>query len=322
MHRPKLLIVGSFVMDLIVTAEKFPNKGETVLGIDYTTAPGGKGANQAVQAARLGAEVTMVGKVGKDSFGDELLHSAKQNLVDITHVMRSDTKPSAVGNIQIEASNTGAENRIIVVSGANMDWTPNDLDFLKESMSRYDLVILQHEIPEYINLMTAKLAHECGVPVMLNPAPAAPIKEIAGYLTYISPNEHEAKLLTGISPSKERLWAVYDRFHEMGVPQVLITLGKNGAVFMNETDLIHCDCIDSGKPVDPTAAGDSFNGAFCTAIAMGVSIESAMQFASAAAGITVSKMGAQTSLPNIEQVLEVMQLNHLDTKPFEGLIRS
>ena len=147
MKKPRLLVVGSFVMDLIVSTPRFPQSGETVLGTGYRTAPGGKGANQAVQAARLGAEVTMVGKVGQDAFGDALIESARAAGVDVRHVARSQALPSAVGNVQLETADGQSANRIIVVPGANMDITPEEVSFLQEEISRYDMLLLQQEIP-------------------------------------------------------------------------------------------------------------------------------------------------------------------------------
>ena len=140
--QPKILVVGSFVMDLIVSTNRFPQSGETVLGNSYQTAPGGKGANQAVQAARLGADVTMVGKVGQDAFGDALIESARASGVNVSYVLRSDSTPSAVGNVQLETGEGKSANRIIVVSGANMTITPEDIAFLEAEIAQYDMVLL------------------------------------------------------------------------------------------------------------------------------------------------------------------------------------
>lgn len=321
MKKPKILVVGSLVMDLIVSTERFPASGETVFGSDFHTAPGGKGANQAVQAAKLGADVTMVGKVGDDSFGNTLLASLNSHNVNTQYVKRAASISSAVGNIILEKKSNTTHNRIIVVPGANMKITPEDIAFLEQDIANYDMVILQLEIPMQINEIVAAYAYKKGVPVMLNSAPSAPLsRELLAHLTYISPNEHEAEDITGICPdSEENIRRAARRLNEMGVGNALITLGGKGAAFGNKDIFLTSPCIDSGKPVDPTAAGDSFIGAFCTAVCLGVDFETALQFANCTAGITVTRMGAQPSLPSIDEVLQVMKQHHLNTEPFEQL---
>ena len=171
LKKPKILVVGSLVMDLIVSTPLFPSKGETVIGSGFQTAPGGKGANQAIQAARLGASVTMVGKIGEDGFGAQMRESLIASGVDIAHLMVHKGVSSGVGNVQLETSGGKTSNRIIVVPGTNMTITPAEVAFLKETISDYDMVILQLEIPLEINRLVAEYAVEQGVPVMLNSAP-------------------------------------------------------------------------------------------------------------------------------------------------------
>lgn len=319
--KPKVLVVGSLVMDLIVTAPRFPEAGESVFGDGFSTVPGGKGANQAVQAARLGADVTMVGMVGADSFGDRLIASAKESGVNTEYIFRTDKAPTAVGNIQIQKNENGTENRIIVVLGANFELTIEDVSFLKDTIKNYDIVILQHEIPSEVNCFVAKAAKDAGVPVMLNPAPYKPIPtELISCLTYISPNEHEAADIAGITlESDSDIDTAVKRIKEMGVENVLITLGSKGCAFCDGTSKILSRSINCGEVIDPTAAGDSFMGAFCSAVALGAEVEAALRFANCTAGITVTKMGAQTSLPYLADVLAVMEENGFDTKPFRCL---
>ena len=308
-NKPKVLVVGSFVMDLIVSTDRFPDSGETVIGLDFKTAPGGKGANQAVQAARLGAKVAMAGKVGKDDFGVKILKSVSESGVDVTRVALSDQKPTAIGNVQLEVTEQQTSNRILVVPGANMDITCSDIAFLKDTISQLDMVLLQLEIPMEINVEVARIAHDNGVPVMLNSAPAAPLSdELLSLLTYISPNEHEAAILTGI-PVKEEFIFISKS----------CSMGNRGAAFGNENEFLLSPCFDYGKVVDPTAAGDSFVGAFCTAVCIGASHEDALRFANATAAITVSRMGAQPSLPVIDDVLEFMEKQCLDIEIFKTL---
>lgn len=305
---PKILVVGSLVMDLIVTTARFPERGETVLGLSYTTAPGGKGANQAYQAARLGASVTMVGCVGKDSFGREIKESLKQAGVDVSHIREDETVSTAVGNVQIERVGETSENRIIVVSGANMAITPQDIAFLKDEIKNYDILLIQLEIPQEINELAAHYAFEAGVPVMLNPAPYAPISpKLLSYVTCLSPNEHEAAGLTGIEVTdEESALAACEKIQGMGVGQVIITRGKDGAIYKSDDVVVHSPCVPCEKVVDPTAAGDSFIGAYSTARCFGATIQDALRFANYTAHITVSRPGAQPSLPSLEEVLELM----------------
>lgn len=316
--KPKILVVGSFVMDLIVTTERFCNAGETVIGNGFSTAPGGKGANQAVQAARLGAEVTMVGKVGNDDFGRNLIESAKKSGVNTDYIFVTESASTAVGNVQIQKNETGTENRIIVVPGANFELTVKDVSFLEEKIQEFDMVILQHEIPQLVNLKVAEYAKAKGVPVLLNPAPSAEVpKKLISCLTYISPNEHEAEDIVGIQPQDDKtIDKAVAALHNMGVKNVLITLGKAGCVLSDEKEIIESPSINVAPVIDPTAAGDSFIGAFCTATAAGVSVNEALVFANCTAGITVSRMGAQTSLPTFQEVMSAMKTKGFSVEPY------
>lgn len=307
--RPKILVVGSFVMDLIVSTPRFPSAGETVIGCGFSTAPGGKGANQALQAARLGAEVTMAGRVGNDSFGAQILASLQKGGVDISHVRIDKEEATAVGNVQLEVQEKGTQNRIVVVPGANMRVAPEDVSFLEKEIRTYDLVMLQLEIPMEINEIVAGYAAAADVPVMLNPAPSAAVPEtLLSKLTYLSPNEHEAADLTGYCPEgEEGIQETAEALRALGARQVLITLGKHGCVFADADGMVKSPCVDCGPVLDPTAAGDSFIAAFCTAVSAGAEIPEALAFANCTAGITVTRMGAQTSLPTGAEVLEMMK---------------
>lgn len=325
--KPKILVVGSFVMDLIVSTEKFPNSGETVLGTNFQTAPGGKGANQAVQAARLGVDVTMVGKVGNDDFGKSLINSCRESGINTDFVAADSTVSSAIGNVQLEIGKEETKNRIIVVSGANMTITPEDVTFLKDTISQYNMVILQLEIPMEINEIVAKYAFDKGVPVMLNSAPSAPLSEkLLSCLTYISPNEHEAADLTGIQIRKDGntvnqddAKAVVNALLAKGVKNVIITLGNAGVVLANANKFILAPCVEVAEVKDPTAAGDSFVGAFTTAVCAGLDHSQALDFANYTASITVSRMGAQPSLPKIAEVVELMKSKNYTGFNFEQL---
>lgn len=321
-RKPKILVVGSLVMDLIVSTERFPGSGETVLGIDYRTASGGKGANQAVQAARLGAQVTMIGRVGEDDFGRQMTQSVAGAGVDVTRILKTPGVSSAIGNVQLEVREGKTANRIIVVSGANMKITPEDVAHLEEEIVCYDMVILQHEIPMEINELVAAYAHAKGVPVMLNTAPSAPVSAAhLSHIAYVSPNEHEAADLTGIAvvdePSARR---AVQALLQKGVQNVIITRGSEGAVLGNAQTFISSPCVRCDEVKDPTAAGDSFVGAFCTAVCLGASHEEALRFANCTAHITVSRMGAQPSLPALDEVVRLMRDKGFDTARYEKLL--
>lgn len=316
LKKPKILVVGSLNMDLIISTGKFPTSGETVIGSGFSTAPGGKGANQAVQAARLGAAVTMVGKVGKDGFGGDLLKSSAEAGIDTSHILLDPALPTGTAAILLEVEQgKKAKNRIIIVPGTNNAITPADIAFLQEGIADYDMVMLQLEIPMEINILVARYARDKGVPVMLNSAPYAPLPaELLQNITYISPNEHEAADLTGIpirsdktGVNMEDLQACTTRLLSMGIENAIITLGSNGAVFTNSHENIYAPCVDIVEVQDPTAAGDSFVGSFCTAVAAGCTHSQAIEFASYTATLTVSRMGAQPSLPTLKEVNALMQ---------------
>ena len=237
--RPKILIAGSFNMDLTASCTRAPQAGETVIGKKFRTAPGGKGFNQAVQCARLGADVTMVGKVGEDDFGRALLDAAKGEGIDISHVLTDPDEATGIAIITLEETDEGTQNRIVVCPGANFTISAQEIGWLREAVGNYDMVIMQFELPMEIVETIAEWAHEAGVPVMVNPAPAAPMSDrLLGAVTYLSPNEHEAAILTGHSISVENgidyddVRAVADALRERGVQNLIITMGGNGSVAM------------------------------------------------------------------------------------------
>lgn len=315
MTKPNILVVGSFVMDQIVTTDVFPREGQTVIAKTFRKAPGGKGANQAVQMARLGANVTMCGKLGLDDYGKEMLKVCQDAGICTEHICYDQENASGCAVVILEkTSETSAKNRIMVIPGANMTLESEDVAFLEEEIANYDLVVLQLEIPLHINTLVAKYAHAKGVPVMLNSAPSAPLPhEILECLTYISPNEHEATDLTGIeiqhSGDEVDLMAVQRAakcLQDKGVRNVLITLGSAGAALAQEGRFIVSQAVKNIQAIDPTAAGDSFIGAFCTAVCWGVPTEEALQFANFTAALTVSRMGAMPSLPTLDEVLKTI----------------
>ena len=220
LKKPNILVVGSFMMDLIASTKRAPSSGETVVGLKFQTAPGGKGANQAVQCARLGAHVTMVGQVGNDAFGRIMTDTAKSAGVDVSHVSVDLEESSGVGHITLEVTEHGAQNRITVCPGANFTLTVEDIAWLKDEIHAYDLVMMQFELPMPVIEAVAQWAHETGVKVMINPAPAAPMSaHLLSCSSYLSPNEHEAAILAnhtirvdnGVNMEDVRI--VADAFH-------------------------------------------------------------------------------------------------------------
>ncbi len=305
--RPRILVVGSLNMDMIVQTAVFPKDGQTVKGRSFWKAPGGKGLNQAVQAARLGADVVMAGKVGCDAEGDELIGVCRQEGIDVSHILRDPGAATGCAVILVEERPDGeVSNRIIVVPGANGNMTPDDIAFLENEAASFDMVLLQFEIPMEVNKRAAFLACEAGVPVMVNPAPSAPVPEtLLNDCTYLSPNETEASELAGVTVgSPDGAGKAARILLQSGVRNVLITLGETGAVLYHpEGGMIFCPAVRKLPAVDPTAAGDSFVASFCTALAGGADHEQALSFAAHAAALTVSKAGAVPSLPDREQVL-------------------
>ncbi len=310
LKKPKILVVGSFMMDLIASTSRAPKAGETVTGMKFSTAPGGKGANQAVQCARLGASVTMVGRVGNDAFGKIMRDTAAASGVDVSHVSVDENEASGVGHIVLEVRDDGVQNRITILPGANFTMTVEDVLWLKEEIGQYDALMMQFELPMEVIETVARWAHDAGVPVMVNPAPAAPISpELLACTTYLSPNEHEAASIadhplradhSGVN--MEDIQTIAQVFRQKGVENLIITLGENGSVVAGKDGVQQTACVKMPKVEDPTAAGDSFVAAFCTGLCAGLPQGEALAFASHTAAITVSRMGAMPSLPTISEV--------------------
>lgn len=288
-----ITVVGSINMDLVVRTNHFPKQGETVLGDLYTTIPGGKGANQAVAAARLGNKVQMVGAVGTDAFGDVLMDGLDKEGVQIEHVKQLDGM-SGIANILLSEG----DNRIIVVPGANHLLQEEEMDALESLFAASDFVILQLEIPHSVVQRTLEICHRLGTPTILNPAPAPGYRqEMQPYWTYLTPNESEAEELFG--PEWEQALEQFPN-------RLIVTLGKKGARYFDGTKHMTVEGYET-KAVDTTGAGDTFNGALGVALAEQLPFEEAVRFANAAASLSVEKMGAQGGMPKREEVLRRMR---------------
>lgn len=288
----KMTVIGSSSMDLVVTASKRPKKGETILGDSFKTVPGGKGANQAVAAARLGAEVYMVGCVGSDSFGEEILNNFTSNGVITTYVEPVTHLETGTAHITLAEG----DNSIIVVKGANDCITPAYIDKAIDVILKSDIVLIQQEIPEETVEYTAKVCFENNVPLLLNPAPARPIsKTVIDMAAYITPNEWEASVLF---ENKDIHTALKDYPNKL-----LITEGKNGVRYHDGDNEVLVPAFPV-EAVDTTGAGDTFNAAFAVAIAEGKTIKDSIRFANRAASLSVTKFGAQGGMPTRKEVEE------------------
>ena len=314
-RKPRIFVVGSFVMDVIATTERVPPSGQTVYGKEFHMAPGGKGANQALQCARLGADVTMMGCVGDDLFGEMLLETPRAAGVDISRVVVHKGVTSGVGHVTLEVTEHTAQNRIVVIPGANRTLTVDEVAWVKDEIGTYDMVLLQLEVPLEVNRAVARWAKEAGVPVMLNPAPATELDdELLSLVTYLTPNEQEASMETHLplgtdeqGLKKDDLQKIAAALWSKGVENVIITLGGSGSAVVGADSIRYIPCVRMPHVADPTAAGDSFVGALSVGLSVGLSQEQALAFASHTAAITVSRMGAMPSLPMLEEVLDLMR---------------
>ncbi|MGE7778826.1 ribokinase [Peribacillus sp. NPDC097264] len=286
----KIAVVGSSSMDLVVTSPKRPIAGETVLGDSFVTVPGGKGANQAVAAARLGAEVTMIGCVGDDFYGEIILENLKNNGVFTNYVEPVAGEASGTAHITLSEG----DNSIIVVKGANDSITP---DYVKKAMKIIegsDIVLVQQEIPEETVEFLAELCDKLQKKLLLNPAPAREISELViQRSSFITPNEHEFDILFK-GRNRSEVLAEYPN-------KLFITEGKDGVrYFDGEQERVVPSFVV--EAVDTTGAGDTFNAAFAVAVAEGKGFEECLLFANRAASISVTKFGAQGGMPTREEV--------------------
>ncbi len=305
MKPAKILVIGSLNMDLVVTADRIPDAGETITGKQFDRFFGGKGANQAVSAARLGAQVTMLGRLGYDAFGREQLESLKEEGVDTRYISQDPHVASGVAFIILEDA---GQNRIIVVPGANGACSPRDIDVAAGAMKRADMIVLQLEIPLSTVEYVIRMAADLGKKVILNPAPAQELpNDLYPAITVITPNESEASLLTGVTvSSKSTARKAAKVLLSRGVEHVVITLGSGGVYGCNQMGEFHIPA-HSVKPVDTVAAGDAFSGGLAVALAEGKTLLSAAKMANAAAAIAVTRPGAQPSMPTraeVEQFLD------------------
>ncbi len=287
---------GSINLDLVTRTHRLPKPGETLAGISFFTASGGKGANQAVAAAKLGMTTWMIGRVGGDSFGQELLESLQQSGVKCDRIFIDETTTSGIATIAVE--DTG-ENTIIIVPGANAGVNESDCDRLTDLLPDAAALLLQLEIPLSAVLAAAKKAQDAGVPVILDPAPAGELPpELYSLIDIITPNETELSLLTGIAVRDvETAREAISELQRRGVRTAIAKLGAKGVLCARGEEQFFVPPFEV-EAVDTVAAGDAFNGALAVAIAEGLSLPEAVRWGAAAGALAVTKPGAQSALPS------------------------
>lgn len=295
-----IVVVGSSNIDLVAKAPRIPVTGETLTGTDFFMVPGGKGANQAVAAAKLGAEVIFVARLGKDVFGGKSLENFETVGINTKHIVQLEGVPSGIAIIAIDDN---GKNIIIVVPGANGKLMPADIDKAKSDIQKAAVVLCQLEIPLETVEHTARLAHKNKVPFILDPAPARPLSdELLSMVDILKPNETEAQTLTGIKVTDaDSAGKAADALIARGVKTVIVTLGEKGFLLCDRSGKKFV-ANKKVKAVDSTAAGDAFTGAVAYGLSRGKTITDAAEYANAVAAISVTRLGAQSSMPTKEEV--------------------
>jgi ribokinase len=303
--RAAVAVVGSSNTDMILRVARVPRPGETLLGGEFSTAAGGKGANQAVAAARAGGRVALVARLGRDSLGDEALAGFRREGIAVSRVVRDPASPSGVALIFVGQD---GENSIGVAGGANQRLSPRDVASAGDVIAGAQVLLLQLETPIRTVEAAARLAVRAGVPVILNPAPAQPLPErLLRLVSVLTPNETEASLLTGAKVRDVRSAArAATTLQKRGVRTVIVTLGAKGAVVADEAGSRWVPGFRV-KAVDTTAAGDVFNGALAVRLAEGRPLLEAVRFAHAAAAISVTRCGAQPSIPSRDEIKRMLR---------------
>jgi ribokinase len=300
----KIAVIGSLNMDLVATAERFPNPGETLIGKEFRTFPGGKGANQAVAVGRLQADVAMVGMIGDDLYGKQDLLNLEENGVNHQAVGIAPGTSSGIALIEVDGS---GENQIVIIPGANyaVDW--QFIDEQTEFLSGYDIFLFQLEIPLDTVIHAIKKLKEQGKIVIIDPAPARVLPdEIYPYFDYLTPNETEIGLLAQQkAESPEEMLAAANVLIAKGVGAILLKVGKDGAYIINAAGTVHVPGYEV-KAVDTTGAGDSFNAGFAVALSRGGDLYENVRFANAVGALATTAQGAQSAMPDWKQVQSLL----------------
>jgi len=305
MNRKSIIVVGSSNTDMIIKLERIPRPGETILGGDFVTAAGGKGANQAVGAARAGGQVTFIARVGRDMLGNQAVAGFIKHGIHVDYVFRDPSAPSGVALIFVAKD---GENSIAVAGGANGRLSPADVKKAAKIFAGASVLVMQLETPLETLQAAAELATKAGVRVILNPAPARPLPDtLLRHVSVLTPNETEVELLTGIPVTNNASAAkAAAKLRARGVETVILTLGARGA-FIADADGNRLVPGFKVKAVDTTAAGDIFNGALAVALAENKPLDDAVRFANAAAAISVTRLGAQPSAPSRKEIAKLLR---------------
>jgi ribokinase len=290
-----IVVVGSSNTDMIIKLERIPRPGETVLGGEFSIAPGGKGANQAVSAARAGGNVVFIARVGDDIFGEKAVKGFIQDGINVNYIIPDKNAPSGVALIFVDKK---GENSIAVAPGSNANLSPDNIKKASDVMAESLIMLIQLEIPIETVKTAVEVAYENKVSVILNPAPAQQLDDdLLKKIDIITPNETEVEILTGIKiEDGKSIEKAGNMLLEKGIKTVLITIGKRGVYVINRDFKGIISSFDV-KPVDTTAAGDVFNGVLAVALSENMSLKDAVRFSNAAAALSVTKLGAQTSAP-------------------------
>lgn len=304
--QPTIHVFGSLNMDLVCQTPRLPLPGETILGTHFQTVPGGKGANQAVAAARLGATTTMVGRVGDDEFGQALIDSLKDNGVDTHNVIVDQSVATGIAAILVDQA---GHNQIVVVAGANSKVDDSDVQRLAQQLRPGDFLLLQFEIPVEVVMAVAAMAKKKGVTIIMDPAPAQSNlpDRFFGLVDILTPNQLEASHLVDFSVTDQHTaMAAARALVQRGVNTVIVKLGSDGAVVATKDKCFHQSAF-SVEAIDTVAAGDAFNGGLAFALAESMSLPTAVLFASAVAACSVTQRGAQASMPTRETVKNLLK---------------
>ncbi|ADC49330.1 ribokinase [Alkalihalophilus pseudofirmus OF4] len=300
-QRPKVTVIGSSNVDYVVRASKYPKVGETIIGSEFTQFMGGKGANQAVAAARLGADVTFITAIGEDSQGSEIKDNLLKENVNVEGIHKDTDESSGIAFINVSDDT----NKITVIPGANYKLKPEHIEIQKTAISSADIVLIQMEIPIDTVIKAMEVACEFNIPIILNPAPAQILsEELLGKATYLTPNVTEMQVITGLPLSNQQ--SIQDGFSllfNQRVKNIILTRGEEGVLFGSHDEPLLRE-VQSMKvhPVDTTGAGDTFNGGLAYSLACGNDLEAAIQFANVAAALSVTKHGAQSGMPTLKEV--------------------
>jgi ribokinase len=304
MSDKKIIVIGSCNTDMVIKADRLPIPGETVIGGTFFMNPGGKGANQAVAAARLGGKVSFISKTGNDVFGKQSVELYNTEGINTNYIFSDENSPSGIALITVDSH---GENCIVVASGANASLSPKDIESARTEIETGDIVLMQLEIPIETVEYAAELANKKNIKVILNPAPARALSDkLIKSLYMITPNESEAEILSGI---KVKDWESAKKaakvIHAKGANIVVITLGSKGSLIYENDEYHHVEACKVDA-VDTTAAGDTFSGALCVGLSEGKSIIDAVKLATNACAVTVTRMGAQSAIPYRKELLELV----------------